>query len=72
MAFTHGDAAVYEDIVGIVDDPVHDRFGDRAAFRRSWINPFIPVIRSILGTEEQKIIDPFGLLMRASTISKRL
>ena len=38
MAFTHGDAAVYEDIVGIVDDPVHDRFGDRAAFRRSWIN----------------------------------
>ena len=54
MAFTHGDAAVYEDIVGIVDDPVHDRFGDRAAFRRSWINPFIPVIRSILGREDHR------------------
>ena len=38
MAFTHGDAAVYEDVIGVVDDPVHDRFGDRAAFRRSWIN----------------------------------
>ena len=54
MAFTHGDAAVYEDIVGIVDDPVHDRFGDRAAFRRSWINPFIPVIRGILGAEDHR------------------
>lgn len=33
MAFSHGDVAINKNVIGVVDDPVHDRFGNRAPFR---------------------------------------
>ena len=42
MTLPHGNSAVNEDVVGVVDDSVHDRFGDRAVVIGVWIDPFVP------------------------------
>lgn len=38
VPFSHGDLAINQDLVGIVDDTVHNRFGNGAAVTRVGIN----------------------------------
>ena len=54
MTFTHGFATFDQDVVGIVDDPVHDRFRDRAAFSQFRIDTGIPFLVVVLSTEDHR------------------
>lgn len=49
VPFPHGDLAIIQDLVGIVDDTVHNRLGNGAAVIRVGINALIPFFRIVLG-----------------------
>lgn len=52
MTLAHGFTSFDQDVVGIVDDPVHDRFRDRAAFSQFRIDTGIPFLVVVLITED--------------------
>ena len=56
MPFSHGDLAINQDLVGIVDDTVHNRFGNGAAVIRVGINTLIPFFRIVLGAEDGRAL----------------
>ena len=51
ITFPHGDAAFNQDLIGVVDDAVHDCLGNGAAGVRIGINACIPALRLVLGAE---------------------
>lgn len=54
-AFSHGDNAIDEDVVGIVDNAVHDNIGDRAGLLRIRGEALMPLASVVLG---KKIVAP--------------
>ena len=56
MTLTHGDFPLNQDIIGIMDDAVHDRLGDRALVLRGGIEPFIPLGRVVLSAEDRRAV----------------
>lgn len=52
MALPHGDTAINQDVVSVVDDSVHDGLGDGAAVIRIGIDAFIPFPSIVLGAED--------------------
>ena len=52
MAFPHRDLAINQNLIGIVDDAVHNSLRNRASVVRVRINALVPFIRVVLGTED--------------------
>ena len=60
MALTHGDLAVNEDVIGVVDDAVHNSLGDGTGFLGTGIDPLIPLAGVVLGAEDGGAVGTAG------------
>lgn len=56
IALPHGDTALNQDLIGVMDDAVHDRLGNRAARVRIGSNACIPALRLVLGAEDHRAL----------------
>lgn len=52
VAFPHGDVALNQDLIGVVDDTVHDCLGYRTSGVGIGVNTGIPALRLVLGAED--------------------
>ena len=52
MPPSHGDIAVHRNLIGVVDDPVHDGVRNRIPLFRIRRDPDIPFVRIVLRTED--------------------
>ena len=52
VSFPHGDLAINQDLVGIVNDTVHNSLGNGAAVIRVRINALVLFFRIVLGAED--------------------
>lgn len=52
VAFAHGDAALNQNFIGVVDDAVHDCLGNGAAGIGIGVNAGIPALGLVLGAED--------------------
>ena len=52
VAFPHGDVALNQDLIGVVDDTVHDCLGYRTSGVGIGVNTGIPALRLVLSAED--------------------
>jgi len=57
MTLPHGNRSVNKDVVRVVDDSVHDRFGDRVVVIGVWIDSFVPSRHIELRAEDRRFCD---------------
>ena len=56
MALLYGNSAVNEDVVGVVDDSIHDRYGGWAVVIWGWIDPFASTLHIELRAEDYEAV----------------
>lgn len=72
MPLSHGYFAVDHDVIGIVNDPVNYRIGNRAVVFGVRIDTVIPTFQMILRAEYYRTFDPcFNDLQQIITLGER-